>query len=1000
MLSDEALAAAVTAGRSAILGGQRVDGSWKVSCHAGPGLTAQVTICLRFLGRLGQRDAQATARWLQGQWLGPGRGFAGYPGAEEGDPGVSAVVAGALQACGLRADDPIVADTRALVEARGGEAMLRVRFGRGDLVALFLAMVDLYPAEQLPLAPAAFGLPGAVRAIESRLNVIIPFTLTAADAVVRTLQDGRRRRRRRRSAPFNLPTVSLGEVAAALEARRRRGAFDRFRNEDGSWLYGDCYHAALVLAALSALGVSDDDPHLREGLRFLQSKQIRGRDAAGQETLCYPIFETDVWATAFFARALLAAGEPGDPAVARAVAWLCACQRRGGWAFQKPNSTMPDNDDAAVVLATLAAALERALPAGTALRAREAIAQGREWLFARQNADGGWASFQTGLPGKPRGSIMTGPPALPEEGLWAYLNLLRDPPPDLGDPATEDVTGRVLFGLGRTGSTARQREIARAIDFLRAQQDRNGGWWGRWTVNYLASTAWVLRGLAAVRAELDVPWVRRGRDFLRAHQNPDGGWGESARSYREREWIARGPSTPGLTGLVVCALLEIGIPASDPVVTGGLAHLIDRQRPDGSWPMDGELHALLPPDLFYELPGTESQLALEALAMARQAGSGARVRPEPAAVSPDRGALDHLRGEGDPVADPVVAALFVRNDVGAANRLFHLLRQAGDLVPAQLPPELRWFFDDQGPPAWADPARLDLASRLFQRCSFAVATALACSSLPQCFAFPDGARVLAASSGFEVDARRRLVETAQFVFDVAARGGLGPEGQGVRAAQKVRLMHAAVRHLLIARGWDCAVFGVPINQQQLLGTMLAFSTVVTDALAAMGWNLRDDEVDAWFHLWRVVGVLIGVQPEHLPADAAEGARIMQALRDRCWAASAEGAAQAAAVLSLLRDLVPLKPFRTLPAALVRHLAGARCADLLDLPRADVTQKLLESGVFVLDNALPEWAGRSALAGAAQRACFALMKTLGELNLDGRPAAFQIPAELTPGREPA
>ena len=49
-------------------------------------------------------------------------------------------------------------------------------------------------------------------------------------------------------------------------------------------------------------------------------------------------------------------------------------------------------------------------------------------------------------------------------------------------------------------------------------------------------------------------------------------------------------------------------------------------------------------------------------------------------------------------------------------------------------------------------------------------------------------------------------------------------------------MHAAVRLHLGRRGWDTAGDGVPINQQQLLGTMLSFSLLVTDALRALGFR--------------------------------------------------------------------------------------------------------------------------------------------------------------------
>ena len=49
--------------------------------------------------------------------------------------------------------------------------------------------------------------------------------------------------------------------------------------------------------------------------------------------------------------------------------------------------------------------------------------------------------------------------------------------------------------------------------------------------------------------------------------------------------------------------------------------------------------------------------------------------------------------------------------------------------------------------------------------------------------------------------RQRIFETAQFLFDVADEGGLGPEGRGVTTIQKVRLMHGGVRHLLLGRAF-------------------------------------------------------------------------------------------------------------------------------------------------------------------------------------------------------
>ena len=964
---------------------QKPDGSWLVDCDAGPVTTAYVTTALRFAGHLDETQARATASWLERRWLGPGRGYEIYPGAGEGDLGATAAVWAALHACGRRADDAIVHDLRQFVERHGGQTALLERFRQGDLAALFLAMVGLFPPTKLPPPPAVLPLPGVDRMVESRVSVILPFTSFVTAAITKSLRPGGR----------SLAASGLGTLARGLETRTTLRYFERFRNEDGSWLYGDTYHASLVLAAMFALGVPDADPRVVQGRRFLSSKRREGH---------YPIFDTDVWTTAFLVRALLQSGtSPGDPAVWRAVEWLCGCQRGGGWAFQSGNTSMLDNDDAGVVIASLAMATDPArqppLPYAIQQRARRAILEGRRWLFGRQNPDGGWASFQVGLPGKRRGPIMTTPPCPPGDDIWSHLTILREAAPDLGDPATEDVTARVLFGLGRSGSTVDDQEVARAVAFLGNMQDTNGGWWGRWTINYLAGTAWVLRGLRAVGADMQAPWIQRGVRFLTTHQNPDGGWGESAASYSDLGQIGQGPSTPGLTGLVVCALLDAGSRPADEPVTRARSYLLGTVGNDGSWARAGELHALLPPRLFYELPETENQLPLEALGMLAQLGATSTtpaVRSTSDAPREARWSDEHIRqmrGEADPVADALVAQLAASGELRQVNGLYRLIVHSGDPLPAELPGPVREYFQSQAQlPRWADPLKLELAHGLFERYGFSVATALFCSSLPQCFAFPDGARVLGATSSFEANARRRVLETSQFVFDVAARRGLTPDGRGIRAAQKVRLMHAAIRWHSSKRERHPGD-GLAINQQQLVGTMLSFSLLVTDALRALGFEVRDDEAEAWFHLWRVTGVLLGIEERHLPADRADGARLMDTLRARFWGPSPEGAALAKATLAVMEQTLPGRQFAGLPVALVRHLAGDRCADLLELPRASWTRHLIAGGAFILDTPAARTLARSALAATAQQASFALMRALGELNTGEHPVTFHVPSEL-------
>src|SRR3972149_1898554 len=161
--------------------------------------------------------------------------------------------------------------------------------------------------------------------------------------------------------------------------------------------------------------------------------------------------------------------------------------------------------------------------------------------------------------------------------------------------------------------------------------------------------------------------------------------------------------------------------------------------------------------------------------------------------------LDAMREIGDPPADAVIAAVIDSGQTDAVNRMMRSLVENDDLVPADLPEIVRGYLDQSGTlPAWADPTLIDRGQQAFLLHAPEIVLLLFYSSLPRAYAAKKGAQVLHMTRRLIGSyAWRRIIETAQFLADVAPPGGLGPGRHGIRSAQKGRLMHAAIRHYIL-----------------------------------------------------------------------------------------------------------------------------------------------------------------------------------------------------------
>ena len=223
---------------------------------------------------------------------------------------------------------------------------------------------------------------------------------------------------------------------------------------------------------------------------------------------------------------------------------------------------------------------------------------------------------------------------------------------------------------------------------------------------------------------------------------------------------------------------------------------------------------------------------------------------------------------GDPLADDVVA-MIQRLPTGEGRRMFETAVGGGIEALDDPPDELIAFFAQvEDEPYWLDHDKLDLAARVSMRTGMVgIGLALPGLALTGGYLASKADKPLVGTGDLRRMAPRRLNETATWYIDVTSPGGLDRFAPGFTGTLRVRLMHAMVRAAMNRRDdWDYANWDTPINQVQLAGTLMLFSLANLAGCQAMGLRFSDRERDAVFHLWRYVGLLMGLHPELVPTS--------------------------------------------------------------------------------------------------------------------------------------
>ncbi len=169
-------------------------------------------------------------------------------------------------------------------------------------------------------------------------------------------------------------------------------------------------------------------------------------------------------------------------------------------------------------------------------------------------------------------------------------------------------------------------------------------------------------------------------------------------------------------------------------------------------------------------------------------------------------------------------------------------------------------------PAWADRERIRRGQIVFRSCTLPSVLVMLCKSLPEGYAAPSMARILNLSGELRARPFHRLMGTLQLLQDVGTPGSFEPGGVGVIVAKEMRLLHAGVRTNVArdAMGEDrysafVAQYGLPINQEDMLGTILGFSSLVVDGLRTLNVPFSDADAEDYYYVWRVYGHMAGIR---------------------------------------------------------------------------------------------------------------------------------------------
>lgn len=231
--------------------------------------------------------------------------------------------------------------------------------------------------------------------------------------------------------------------------------------------------------------------------------------------------------------------------------------------------------------------------------------------------------------------------------------------------------------------------------------------------------------------------------------------------------------------------------------------------------------------------------------------------------------------EGDPLADALVEWMHQQGKAKAWAQFERALQAPPADLLAFAEPLRTFLLSARSMPSWVNWQQIEAGATVLRSTGLHGMRVLRDAGLMAGYQASAINQTLLMTGALHKGAQRRVAETTSWWLDCVAPEGMQRGAPGFNATLRVRLVHAWVRRQLSqSPRWDVERWGVPVNQQDMQATYLAFSVVQLIALKTTGFWLTRAESEAVMHFWRYVGWLMGVDEQYLCDNETQGRRML------------------------------------------------------------------------------------------------------------------------------